>query len=128
MRTLPFPNRKAFSLVEILVAMLVFAILASIGLVRYRDMKARAYVASMKADLGELRIAQESHWSEHATYTADQSQLDWRPTTDVTVIIVSGDPLVGFDAEATHAAAQGIICRMYVGRAVSGTPSGEITC
>lgn len=113
---------------EILVVMLVLAILASMALVRYRDMKNRAYVVSMKADLGELRIAEEAHWAVNQAYTVDQSLLDWKPTTDVTVVITSGDPLAGFDAEAVHTGATGITCKMYVGRVVTGAPSGEIRC
>ena len=127
-RAIRTPRRSAFTLIEILVVMLVIAILAGMALVRYRDMKNRAYVVSMKADLGELRIAEEAYWAENHAYTVDQSLLEWRPTTGVTVVIASGDPLAGFDAEAVHAAASGIVCKMYVGRVVTGAPSGEIRC
>ncbi len=128
MRAIQRSQRSAFTLIELLIVMLVIAILAGIAIVRYRDMKNRAYVASMKADLGVLRLAEEAHWSEHQIYTVNQSLLDWRPTTGVTVTITSGDPLAGFDAEAVHIAASSITCKMYVGRAVTGTPSGEIRC
>jgi type IV pilus assembly protein PilA len=121
-------RRRGFSFVEILVAMIVFSILVALAVARYRAMKERGYLAEMRTDLGNLRIAEEAYWAEAGQYTVDQSLLDYRTGSRVTVVIATSDPFAGFDAEATHAGAPGVTCRMYVGRAVSSTPSGEIVC
>jgi prepilin-type N-terminal cleavage/methylation domain-containing protein len=126
----PTPSRfrRGFTLVELLVAMLVFAILVALAVARYRAMKERGYLAEMKTDLGNLRIAEEAYWADHNMYTVDQSLLDYRSGSSVTVTITTADPLAGYDAEAVHNAAPAVTCKMYVGRAVNATPSGEVKC
>ena len=120
--------RSGFTLVELLVAFLVFAILASIGIVRYRAMKERAYIAQLKTDMGQLRVAEEAYWSEHQMYTLNTTLLDFNGSSDVTLIVTSSDLTAGFDATGQHKAVPATLCLMYVGRAVSSTPSGEIVC
>ena len=122
-------SRTGFTFVEILLAMAVFGILSAVALPKYRLIKDRAYKTSLRADLGELRIAEESFWAENQMYTTDASQLDWRPTTDVTVVISSSDPSAGFQATARHTLMTGTECSTYMGRdTMSGIPSGEIVC
>lgn len=108
--------------------MVVFAILVALAVARYRAMKERGYLAEMRTDLGNLRVAEEAYWAEAGQYTVDQSLLDYRTGSRVTVVITTSDPYAGYDAEATHVSAPGVTCRMYVGRATTGTPSGEIVC
>lgn len=123
------PRRTGFTFVEILLAMAIFGILSAVALPKYRLMKDKAYKASLRADLGELRIAEESFWAENQMYSTDASQLDWRPTTDVTVVISSSDPSAGFQATARHTLMTGTECSTYMGRnTMSGIPSGEIVC
>lgn len=127
MRASSVQRRSGFSLVELLAALIVFAILASMALVKFRDMRDRAFVASMKTDLGSLRVAQEGFWAENQQYTVDQSLLDWTPSSSVTVTITTSDPVAGFEAEAVHSSST-TVCTMYVGRAPAATESGEIVC
>jgi prepilin-type N-terminal cleavage/methylation domain-containing protein len=122
------PRRRGFSLIEILVAMLFVAILAAIALPKYRDMKKRSFVAMMKNDLGQLRVAEEGFWAEHQQYTTDLTQLDFTPTSAVTLTVTSSDLYAGYDAAATHISIPNLTCQMYVGRVVTGTPSGDIVC
>ena len=123
------PRRTGFTFVEILLAMAVFGILSAVALPKYRLMKDKAYKATLRANLGELRIAEESFWAENQMYTTDASQLDWRPTTDVTVVISSSDPSAGFQATARHTLMTGTECSTYMGReTMSGIPSGEVVC
>jgi type IV pilus assembly protein PilA len=121
-------RRRGFTFVEILVAMLVFAILVALAVARYRAMKERGYLAEMKTDLGNLRIAEEAYWAEHGQYTVNQSLLDYRSGSRVTVTITVTDPYAGYDAQAVHVSAPAITCQMYVGRASGTTPSGEVKC
>lgn len=121
-------SRPGFTLVELLLVMLIIGILAGIAYGRFQDSKARGFKAAMTSDLGELRIAQEAFWAENQQYSTTASVLDWRPTSNVTVNISSGDTHAGYDAEARHTALPGIVCRMYVGRSTSARPSGEVYC
>jgi hypothetical protein len=108
--------------------MLVLGILASIAVVRYRKLKEKAYIGMMTNDLGILRIAEEAYWAEHQAYTVDQTLLDAKPSSEVTLTVTTDDALAGFDAQATHALAPALLCKMYVGRSVSGMPSGQVEC
>lgn len=121
--------RTGFTFVELLVAMAVFGVLSAIAVPKYRLLREKAWTASMKADLGELRIAEESYWAEHQVYSPDSSAIDWRSTSDVSVQISSSDFSSGFQATAQHSAMPGSQCSMYVGReTLAGVPSGEIVC
>ncbi|MBK6307932.1 MAG: prepilin-type N-terminal cleavage/methylation domain-containing protein [Gemmatimonadetes bacterium] len=119
---------RGFTFVEILVAMVVFSILTALAVARFRAMKERGYLAEMKTDLGNLRIAEEAYWADHGQYTINQALLDYRTGSRVTVTLTTTDPFAGFDAEAIHVSAPGVICKMYVGRAAAATPSGEVKC
>lgn len=121
--------RTGFTFVEVLVAMAVLGVLSAIAVPKYRLMRERAWTASLKADLGELRIAEESYWAENQLYSPDSTAIDWRSTSDVSVQISSSDYASGFLATAQHISMPGSQCTMYVGReTILGTPSGEIIC
>jgi prepilin-type N-terminal cleavage/methylation domain-containing protein len=121
-------RRVGFTFVEILVALLVFGALSAIAVPRYRTFKERAYVATLKSDLGILRIAQEAYWSENQLYASDSTALDWKPSSQVKVAIQSSDLTAGFTAVATHNNMPSGQCITYVGRDATTTPSGEIIC
>ena len=121
-------RRDGFTFVELMVALLVFSALTAIAVPRFRTFKERAYVATMKSDLGVLRIAQEAYWSEYQMYAQDSTALDWKPSSNVTVSINSGDLTAGFTAVATHANMPQGHCTTWVGRDATTTPSGEIIC
>lgn len=109
--------------------MSIFGVLSAISVPKYRLLREKAWTATLKADLGELRIAEESYWAEHQRYSPDSSQIDWRSTSDVSVVISSADFSVGFQATARHASMPSTDCAMYVGReSVLGIPSGDIVC
>lgn len=121
--------RPGFTFIEVLVAMAVFGVLSAIAVPKYRLMRERAWTASMKADLGELRIAEESYWAENQLYSPDSTRIDWRSTSDISVQINSADYASGFQATAQHRAMPGSQCTMYVGReTILGTASGDIVC
>lgn len=120
--------RHGLTLIELLLVMLVISILAGIGYGRWQDAKAKGFIATMTADLAELRIAEEGFWAENQKYSTDTTQLDWSPTSQVKVSIASTDLTAGYDAQATHTALPGVFCDMYVGRASGTRPSGEVEC
>lgn len=122
-------TRRGFTFVELLTAMAVLALLAAIAVPQYRGMKQRGYMASLKTQLGELRVAEESWFAEEQRYSTNIADLDWKPSTQIAIAIASSNPAAGWRAEATHAELPGIACRTYVGAEVAGqVASGEIVC
>lgn len=122
------PNKTGFTFVEILIAMAVFGILTSVAVPRYRLFKERAFLASMKSELGSLRVAQEAFWAENQAYTTDTAQLDWNGSADIKLALASSDPFGGFSAKATHTSAPTLQCATYVGKDATTSPSGDIVC
>lgn len=121
-------QRKGFKFVELLAAMVVFSVLSAVAVPRYRNFKERAYLATLKSELGQVRIAQEAHWAEHLIYTVSPASLDWRPSTNVTVKLASGDLGGGYVAVAMHAQLPGTECATFVGTEATTSASGDIVC
>ena len=96
-------TRHGFTFIELLTVMVVMGLLAGIGVPRIRNMKERSYQATLRSDLGTLRTAEEAYYAENLRYTTDLTALDFRPSSDVEITIVSTDPLKGWSALARHA-------------------------
>ena len=106
------PNRRGFTLVEILVVVLVIGILAAIAIPRYSGSKDKAYVATMIADLHNAAIYEEQYASEnHAQYfsgiaTEDLAVEGFRASKSVTVTLTAvnilGSHISEYSAVARH--------------------------
>jgi prepilin-type N-terminal cleavage/methylation domain-containing protein len=123
-----FRNTRGFTFVEILVAMAVFGALTAIAVPRYRTYKDRAYMATMRTELGSLRIAEEAFWAEHMVYSTDTASLDWNGSSRVQIAIASSNLNYGFAATATHQLAPTLQCQTFIGREATTTASGDIIC
>jgi prepilin-type N-terminal cleavage/methylation domain-containing protein len=121
-------RRSGFTFVEILVALAVFGAITAVAVPRYRQFKERAYVASLRTELGSLRVAQEAFWAENQVYTADATALDWNGSSRVQLAISMADPAAGYTAIAQHAQLPGAQCATYVGAEATTTASGDIVC
>lgn len=121
-------NSRGFSFVEILVAMAVFGALTAIAVPRYRSYKDRAYMATMRTELGSLRVSEEAFWAENMVYSADTAALDWNGSSRVEIAIASSNLNYGFSAKATHQLAPTLQCQTFVGREARTTASGDIIC
>ena len=121
-------SRKGFTFVEILVAMAFFGALTAVAVPKYRSFRERAFVATMRTELGSLRVAEEAHWAENMAYSTDTTSLDWNGSSGIQLTIASSDLTGGFFAIARHVSAPGTQCATYVGREATSTPSGEIVC
>ncbi len=64
-------RRRGFTFIEVLVVLLVMSILATLGILKYIDLKHRAMSSSVIADLQAVRLAAYSAWYEHSTWPAD---------------------------------------------------------
>ena len=121
-------RRKGFTFSELLVAMVLLGLLAGMAVPRYRLYKERAYVAAMRTDLGNLRIAQESFWAENMRYSTDTTELEFRKTSDVNVKLSSIDIVSGYRATASHTNYPGMVCSTATGKDAGSQESGAILC
>ena len=120
-------NRSGFTLIELLTVMVVMGVLAGIGVPRIRNMKERSYQATLRNDLGTLRTAEEAYYAENLRYTTDLSALDFRQSSNVTITVVSTDPVKGWRALARHTWLP-TPCSTAVGSDAVGVEAGAIVC
>jgi prepilin-type N-terminal cleavage/methylation domain-containing protein len=82
-------NKKGFTLIELLIVVVIIGILAAIAIPKFAGTKSKAYIASMKSDLKNLVLAEESYFTDFNTYAGNVGdanlQLLWTPTTNVAV-------------------------------------------
>lgn len=121
-------RRAGFTFIELLTVVLFIGILAAMAVPRFRDFKTRAYLASMKSDLANLRIAEEEHWALHQVYATDTAALGMRITTKVNIAITSADVVGGYTAIATHLNVPGQQCVTAMGAESAPRQPGSIVC
>ena len=120
-------NRPGFTFIELLTVMIVIGALATVGVPRIRNMKERAYQATLRSDLGAMRTAQEVYYAEHQQYAMEVSALDFQLSSHVSVTIESSDPVRGWKAAARHTWLA-TPCTTAAGEDAAGTESGAIVC
>ncbi len=64
-------RRRGFTFIEILVVVVVMSILATLGILKYMDLKHRALSASATADLQAVRVAAYSAWYEQGAWPGE---------------------------------------------------------
>ena len=122
-------NTKGFTLIELLIVVVIIGILAAIAIPKFANTKEKAYLAAMKSDLRNLVTAQESYFADYVTYTTSQANLNYNPSTGVTVT-VGANSGTGWNATASHNATTKT-CGIYVGSAaapITGQNEGEPKC
>jgi prepilin-type N-terminal cleavage/methylation domain-containing protein len=103
---------RGFSLVELLVAFVVLAVLVSIALNKTSG-RTRAYVALMQTDLRNLMTAQEAHFSEHNAYAA-AGELEFRTSAGVNLVGLAA-AANGWSGRVAHVKRADMWCAVYVG-------------
>jgi len=76
-------NRKAFTLIELLIVIVIIGILAAIGIPKFANSKSKAYITAMKSDLRNLVNAEESFFSDSSRYTTLIASLNFKASTGV---------------------------------------------
>jgi type IV pilus assembly protein PilA len=61
-------DRKGFTLIELLVVIVIIGLLAAIAIPKFSSVKQRAYRSQGIADLGSLRVAEESFFVDSSRY------------------------------------------------------------
>jgi prepilin-type N-terminal cleavage/methylation domain-containing protein len=121
-------RRKGFTIIELLTVMLLISALSAMAVPRFREYKTRALIATMRSDLGNLKIAQESYWAEHLHYATDTSGLELRFSANVAISITSKDVSGGYTAVATHSNVPTQQCQMAMGREAAPREPGQVFC
>ena len=122
-------NTKGFTLIELLIVVVIIGILAAIAIPKFANTKEKAYVAAMKSDLRNLVTAEESYFADNVTYTTSTTNMNFAPSTGVTVTVGAATG-TGWSATAKHNATSKT-CGIYVGSAtapISGANEGEPKC
>ena len=123
-------NRKGFTLIELLIVVVIIGILAAIAIPKFRTSKGKANATSIKSDLHNLAVAQESYMYEMRTYATATNQLAYNRTEGV-VLTIQEATASGWAATATHPAAYPLTCGLFVGNVASVWPArdeGVINC
>ena len=122
-------RRTGFTLIELLIVVVILGILASMAIPKFSITKGKSYAASMKSDLRNLAVAQESYHYDTGTYANNMAQLTTQATNGVVLTIMHGDA-AGWGAQATHPQADPLTCAFYVGPAAvaPATEEGRVMC
>ena len=118
-------TRKGFTLIELLIVVVIIGILASIAIPKFANTKQQAYLATLKADLRNLVVAEEAYFTNNATYTTSMPTTLYQSSQGVTYG-VSGVVATGWEGTATHVGLVGATpagCHIAIG--TTATTAGE---
>jgi prepilin-type N-terminal cleavage/methylation domain-containing protein len=124
------PN--GFTLIELLIVVVIIGILAAIAVPKYNASKGESVVATMKADLRNLAVAEEAYSYDHYGYyggTDLTGQLNMQLSGKNVVTIVRADS-TGWGATASNSLTIKT-CALFVGGGAAVAPAtvaGVVTC
>jgi prepilin-type N-terminal cleavage/methylation domain-containing protein len=84
-------RHSGFTLIELLIVVVIIGILAAIAVPKFSSTKEKAYVASMKLDLHNLVIIQESYFFTYNTYTTTLPAGSFQASKNNSVTITGAD-------------------------------------
>ena len=121
-------DRKGFTLIELLIVVVIIGVLAAIALPKFSNTKAKAALATMKADLRNLASVQEAYYMDYTTYASTLASLQADPyaykfSGQNSVSITSGTG-GQWSASASSPAAGSITCTVsyHTGNTDDGLP------
>ncbi len=123
-------KRRGFTLVELLIVVVIVGILATIAIPKFTNTKGKAFAVTLKADLRNLSVAEESYFYDNAVYTSTVSSLDYNSSPGVVINITTASA-VGWSASATHPDANPLTCSVFMGGVTPATPAtveGAVAC
>jgi prepilin-type N-terminal cleavage/methylation domain-containing protein len=125
-----FRNRRAFTLIELLIVVVIIGILAAIAIPKFQSTKGKAYFAGMRSDLHNLTTAQESYFYDHSKYSNDLDSLKFTPSHGDTVTITEAT-VNGWSATSSNPQSYPHFCALFLGTAAPVAPAtaaGVVAC
>lgn len=120
------PDRRGFTLVELILVMSILVVLTTIALHNVRQASTLAYLATMQSDLRHLAAAQEEHYSEtEGVYASSVAALEFSPSPDVEIELQVADH--GWTARASHRKRRPaeVFCAIYYGEVEPYFPASK---
>jgi type IV pilus assembly protein PilA len=99
-------TEKGFTLIELLVVVAIIGVLAAIALPQYSRYRSEAYCARVMSDTKNAFLAMEHYYAVNLTY-GSLEDTNFRGTQDVTVIVISTDPLTISGSDDTSTCTRG---------------------
>ena len=86
-------EKSGFTLIELMVAVAIVGILATLAISNYLSFQCRSKQAEAKANLGSIFATQQAYRSEYETYVSGVSKLGWAPsgTTRYAYSVIAAD-------------------------------------
>lgn len=129
-------DREGFTLIELLMVVVVLGILAAMVMAKFGKTREAAYYSTMRADLVNLRNAQEVYFqSGYFRYASSTAGLDFRPSSGVTITtLTTFNNGQAWEAVANHSGVPNGACVIGFGElgtaswtASGGTPAATVT-
>lgn len=123
-------NRRAFTLIELLIVVVIIGILAAMAIPKFQSTKGKAYFAGMRSDLHNLTTAQEAYFYDHSAYTTDLTALSFTASKGDIVTITESTPS-GWSATSQNPESYPHFCALFLGSAAAVAPAtaaGVVAC
>jgi type IV pilus assembly protein PilA len=125
--------RKGFTLIELLIVVVIIGILAAVAIPKFANTKEKAYISSMKSDLKNLQVAQESYADDYKAYKAVAAKATlvdangktyWAPSAGNEVVVVTPST-TGWKAHIKNSTgATKVQCAVFVGDSAANVLAG----
>jgi type IV pilus assembly protein PilE len=123
---------RGFTLVELLIAIVIIGLLASMAITQTSGFKDRSFATTMRSDLRNFATYEESFFYDNAVYSSDLGLVmdqGYRPSPSVTVTIAEATA-TGWAVVASHGQST-VECGLFVGDAAAvgaATDEGVTEC
>ena len=126
------PSKAGFTLIELIVVVVIMGLLASIAIRQTSRAQEQAFVSSLKGDLRNFALGQESYFYDNGTYTSNVTLISaggFQPSPAVQITVVEATN-TGWSAYASHPRTTER-CYLYGGNAApigTATETGLVDC
>lgn len=114
-------SRSGFNLIEIMFVLVFLGLMTGILIPRIRNMKRRAFIATMETDLRNLATDEEAYYSIFDKYSDDLTALRYTVTPGFNVVVLEATT-TGWSGKATHLDT-GLTCAIFFGTAAQIAPA-----